>query len=92
MNENRRPYATWVSSTNCTKIVRSSLDGEDRLSRCARKRAHPGAHTMHQPLAQLLDALEREETWNDLLVLMRSQSPVDCKGCRCTECIDNLPS
>jgi len=96
----KRPYATWSSSKTCQKILHPFDDGdsfaerdEDGHGRCIRKQGHLGSHTQFEPLASLLDALGREETIADLLVLMRSQHPLAIdEGCRCTDCVETLPN
>ena len=96
----RRPYATWSHSETCQKILPAFEDGQSFAlrddmgrGRCVRKRDHLGSHTQFEPLASLLDALGREETIADLLVLMRSQHPLSAdEGCRCCDCVETLPN
>lgn len=57
---------------------------------CARKKDHPGMHTDDIVMAEFLDALGREETFEDVLTYSRASAPRS--DCLCEDCTMMKPS
>lgn len=65
---------------------RPSADGHE----CARQDGHVGMHTDDPVMAEFLNALGREETFEDVLTYSRASAPRS--DCECEDCVAMKPS